>query len=114
MPCTPNCGSCCDPVSLSHETANRLYAFGPAQPQAAWAWEHWSPVAPDGNDGVHLVCINYDPQSRACLDYDNRPPVCREFPFYGRDPNEKLNTLSRVCGYQAELGRTVLPLVQVT
>ena len=78
-------------------------------PQAEWIYDHWEPVkaAKDG-DGVRFRCVNYDVATRTCLAYESRPRVCSEFPFYGKDP--KTMSVSNVCGYQAELGRTVLPL----
>lgn len=114
MPCTPDCGSCCDPVSLSQDQVDRVFAFGPAQPQGEWIKDHWAPVGPNRRgDGVSLMCINYDVETRRCLDYDNRPPVCRDFPWYRKEPGFNVIDLDSVCGYKAELGITVLPLVRV-
>lgn len=64
------------------------------------------------NGQVLLDCVNYDVATRSCLAYDSRPPVCSDFPFYGRlAEGSRINS---VCGYQAELGRTVLPIVAIT
>lgn len=116
MPCTPNCGSCCDPVSLSEDQVQRAFAYGPGAPQAQWIWANWEPIGPNRNgDGVSLRCINYDVEGRRCMAYESRPPVCRDFPWYGKEPSVDgaINRLS-VCGYKAEAGFTVLPIVQVT
>lgn len=110
MPCRPNCGACCDPVYLDQAYVDRAFVFGPLQPQAQWISDHWAPRE-HTKDGVRFDCVNYDAENRACLAYDSRPPVCSGFPMYGRDTPEGI---SNVCGYQAEAGRTVLPLVQIT
>ena len=114
MPCTPSCGACCDPVTLGVATVDRAFAFGPASPQMEWIWNNLMPLKHRGDDGVLLMCVNYDIESRACLAYDTRPPVCRDYPFYGKEADPALDPGGRIaCGYQAEAGRTVLPLVEV-
>jgi Fe-S-cluster containining protein len=114
MGCTHGCGSCCDPVILSEGFVHRAFAFGPAQPQAEWIWANWEPITVEETGSAQLRCINYDVATRACLAYDTRPPVCRDFPFYGKPPALENGPRSNICGYQAEMGRTVLPLVAVT
>lgn len=118
MPCTPNCGACCDPVSLPETQALKI--FGALEhnigPQADQLYDLWSPIGPSASDpdSVLFRCAAYDVASRSCTEYDDRPPVCSGFPWYGKEPNEAKIPARSVCGYQAELGRTVLPLVQVT
>jgi Fe-S-cluster containining protein len=34
-------------------------------------------------------CKNYDPDERKCLDWENRPPVCRGFPWYDGPPRRE-------------------------
>lgn len=115
MPCTEGCGSCCDPVTLSRVFVERAFMeHGPMQQQAEWIWANWEPLKPARNgDGVVLRCINYDVEARRCLAYGHRPPACSMYPFYGDDPTTTERTVGNACGYQAELGRTVLSIVEV-
>lgn len=36
---------------------------------------------------MYLACAYYDGQTQECRAYDQRPPVCRDFPWYGREPD---------------------------
>lgn len=117
MPCREGCGACCDPVFLPGKSAKMIYdaAWGPLTKDQAEDSEfilaHWAPYASWGEDGVALQCSEYDAATRSCLAYDNRPPVCRNYPTYNRERPEFTGTgTNLVCGYQAEDGRTVLVL----
>jgi Fe-S-cluster containining protein len=125
MPCTPDCGSCCDPVTMRAD--EMLAILNPnldveARPQAVILREMWAPLGPLEVGGVAfpdyvaVACIHYDVAGRSCGIYETRPPVCRDYPFYSREPNleDMDGPRDRVCGYQADVGRRVLPLVQIT
>lgn len=115
MPCTEGCGSCCDPVTLTEGFIHMLFErIGPLDQQGQWLTEHWEPLRTNADGVTVLRCINYDVETRRCLAYASRPPVCSMFPFYGEDPASTERMVKNVCGYQAELGRTVLPIVAVT
>lgn len=116
MPCREGCGACCDPVFLSQEQAEKIFSsrvMGPLSERHAedtlFIVNHWQPYAAWGS-GVALICTEYDPASRSCKAYDHRPPVCRDYPL-GYTSESFVDKL--VCGYQAEEGRTVLPLVEI-
>ena len=41
--------------------------------------------------GLQLVGFNcpfFNESTKDCEAYDRRPPICRNYPFYGRDPSE--------------------------
>lgn len=116
MPCREGCGLCCDPVMLSQSVAEALY--DPASERRftdqEWIINHWAPYAAWGEDAVAVQCTEYDVATRSCRAYESRPDVCRRYPFYDGPAvlkDSDLRTL--VCGYQAEAGRTVLPIVEV-
>lgn len=115
MPCRESCGACCDPVFLPQQMAELAFApfIGPRSAQTYWIADHWAPYAAWGN-GVAIQCTEYDAKTRSCMAYDSRPPVCRDYPFYGREPNLDGQIVDLICGYQAEAGRTVLPIVGVS
>lgn len=127
------CGDCCAVVVLNREwpKAKARAEVGVAREQVKWygdpAWRDrladlaWrvslrrlsaaeavrrSPALKGRTRGLGLwECPNFDYSSRRCRDYGNRPPVCRNFPWYGRDPDDpgavSLLGLPR-CGYRID------------
>lgn len=107
------CGSCCDPVTFdvvgrrkwlmdwakssdpridvvwksfwrrspnawkdeNRPNAIRLYL------DACFIIDHWHPLG-DGD----ALCDAFDPKTRTCLAYDERPAICQDFPWYDKDP----------------------------
>lgn len=104
------CGDCCDPVWLAGDTWLRVLedlANGwadrdcPNQANLRFIQEHWNAVEllPDG---TRVRCDRFDPDTRRCLAYDERPPVCTGFPWYGCEPTARA-PLSPRCSYWADL-----------
>lgn len=97
------CGNCCDPVHLAPDQAAKIdvvvelmtdvYSPGCTlnpQDERAWMIEHWHEIRRDDDGGVAYRCDQFDPETRACTAHNDRPPVCRNYPFYDRpgDPRE--------------------------
>lgn len=55
------------------------------------------------------TCDIFDPVTRRCTDYDNRPGVCRDYPWYGSPPDPH-KSLPSMCSYRADAG---LPVADV-
>ncbi len=58
-------------------------------------------------------CDRFDPETRSCTDYENRPPLCRDYPFYGApldDPWNKAKALPETCAFRADIGQPVVPV----
>lgn len=51
-------------------------------------------------------CQWYDPDTRTCGNYDNRPSVCRGFPWYD-DPPDHRKAIPDECEYNLDVGRPV-------
>lgn len=63
-------------------------------------------------------CDAFDPEARACTRYDERPLMCENYPWYGRNPatreptDHPVNDLT--CVFQGDVpGRRVLPIIEV-
>jgi Fe-S-cluster containining protein len=58
----------------------------------------------DGNAAMPFFfrCRHFDAETRTCLDYANRPPVCRDYPWYGMEPREDAS-LPPDCSYRSDL-----------
>lgn len=80
------CGDCCNPVKISPERSAELGVSDDAD--GRFAREHWRPVGQSMLTGHVLVeCDRFDPDTKLCTAHEDRPPICRGFPFYGRPPN---------------------------
>lgn len=51
-------------------------------------------------------CPSFDLETRRCTDYDNRPPVCRGYPWYDRGPS-LATSLPPECSYREDIGQPV-------
>jgi Fe-S-cluster containining protein len=99
--CASGCGACCDPVVLDFGTwtkaleQSRRCSAAEADSPREWASvvfiaRHWHPVAAwrtdSGEPKIDLRCDAFDPGTRLCTAREDRPPVCRDYPWYGDDP----------------------------
>lgn len=103
------CGSCCDPVHLGADQAAlveewRAYvaAGGSTRPGSdpAFILAHWHEIERSSSGGTRYRCDRFDPDARTCTAHEDRPDVCRDFPWYGEKPGEAgARSLDRVCSY---------------
>ncbi len=56
-------------------------------------------------------CRHFDPEARRCTNYENRPSVCRKYPWFDGvpDPNK---TLPLECEYLRDVGLAPVPFVK--
>jgi Fe-S-cluster containining protein len=126
------CGACCHPFAMVYSAFDlerlarsldatelafyreHLTPMRRADGRRMTPWNSgWSEFVIDGH--VQLVathyykCDNYDEDTRRCTDYDNRPDVCRGFPWYDRPPDER-KVLPPTCSYNADIGMPVAPV----
>lgn len=104
------CGDCCAPVVMNRGLDD-LPDDGPSTP---FVQEHWHEIsfaeASEMKSGLidavrarFFRCDVFDSERRTCGDYDNRPPVCVDFPWYGKRPEPvRLQDVER-CSYWADV-----------
>lgn len=87
------------------DDAERDKAIWRTDPAGSWRQDadfiaaHWTP---DGDDGCK--CDVFDPATGLCGAHDARPPVCRNYPWYGDEPDaERAACLPPQCSYLAEV-----------
>lgn len=51
----------------------------------------------------YFRCRHFDPDTRRCTDYDNRPAMCRDYPWYGGAVNFSA-ALPPTCSFRADIG----------
>lgn len=131
------CGDCCDPVILPFHPTERATARL-ADPDADLSDKnredynfmiaHWRPIrAVTETDAegdliayYEVRCDMFDKEKRLCGAHESRPPICRNFPWYGRAEDDVegrapvAESLSPRCSFNADVpGRTFLPIVEV-
>jgi hypothetical protein len=65
--------------------------------------EHWKPVSDET-----CACDMYDRDARLCMAQESKPPVCSDYPWYGREPHDGVN-FPLQCSYLADLPRDQRP-----
>ncbi len=99
------------------EAAIARYATdGRWRKNAEFITAHWTPL-----DDDHCACDMFDRAHRLCMAQDTKPPVCRDFPWYGREPSAGFTRLPGQCSYLADLppdqrpegSRPLIPLMPV-
>lgn len=128
------CGACCDPVVLPY-TQRQVAGMLPDEYLTAderrFVLEDLTPITrrdgmarasylsagvtvmgqPGSPESVVLAwsafytCRHYDPETRRCGNYANRPRMCREYPWYGDGP-DPAKALPGPCAYRADRGET--------
>lgn len=131
--CRPGCGSCCDPVVLRYAQAD-AWQYDMSDAARRWVAEDLTPMpqgearakAPhlfEGSDrpmptdehgGPRLFphvyrCRHFDPDTRLCTAWDDRPPTCSDFPRYGLATTHPAASLPVDCEYRRDQGLPVLP-----
>ena len=128
--CQPGCGACCSPVGLGYsqlELYNKPsrvndddYDFimdhlTQITRKQALELNPWLKSARlyqlDINNeltmtSTYYVCDFFDTETRLCMNHENRPPLCRAYPWAGGAPNPELQ-LPPTCSFRADVGREV-------
>lgn len=89
-----DCGLCCESFSLAGDSPQD-------ERTEKWVWADIFEVGYNDEPKSRYSCIFFDPEKRQCLDYDNRPSVCSEYPSY--KVGEKKDSAESNCPLYAEL-----------
>jgi Fe-S-cluster containining protein len=132
------CGCCCSPVVLSFTQAEARggpAAAAMSPEDRRFVLEDLTPISRRAGDALgaywigeletargqpwrgrngsplrfYFRCRHFDEESRRCLNYDDRPPLCRAFPFHGAPPMPG-QALPPPCSFRADLGQPVEPV----
>lgn len=124
------CGACCENIWLSRQHRGQIEAAiarddfesaGPeAHPNSSFILEHWTEVERTEDGESRYVCDAYDPDRRLCTAHADRPPVCSQFPWYGRQAGDLAGAvINKRCSYwldvpPAERPPGARPLIPIT
>lgn len=98
------CGDCCDPVWYPWGAADVRQRATSATDSADLTFiaRHWRPTG-ETREGLHAyACDFFDPDSRLCTAHDQRPPICRGYPWYDDEPGARLVVLPLACAFRAD------------
>jgi len=86
------CGECCQSIRIpgSPEKIAAAVEAGGASEDYVFIAAHWTPVrrARDAT-GYIYACRRYDAEHQTCGAWDDRPRVCRRFPWDYKDEGEQ-------------------------
>jgi Fe-S-cluster containining protein len=104
------CGDCCDVIPL--QFTKKDVAAGKSQSRE-FIIKHWHRISREeaakriptmGYKGTRFYrCDKWDSATRLCTVQDEKPPVCRDFPWYGDTPEpDRLRHFPR-CSFWADV-----------
>jgi Fe-S-cluster containining protein len=81
--------------------------------------QHWEPISLEDAifvnpslkefkellDGEFFYKCDLLGEDNLCGDYDNRPGICKGYPWYGQDPYDLVIWYSNECGFKEDLER---------
>jgi Fe-S-cluster containining protein len=87
------CGDCCENIYFNKEQIETMRLTGMTMKGYIPSKDNWEDMYFiyqnwDENDDGSWNCSMFDLESRLCTAHDSRPPVCRGFPWYGREPHK--------------------------
>jgi Fe-S-cluster containining protein len=105
------CGDCCDQIWLPAAKITSIRAaIDAGDPESRISADmradcefietHWTVEerSLDGQD-LRYVCDRFDAEARLCTAYEQRPPVCTNFPYYGRTAIPAPDRLPSRCSF---------------
>lgn len=135
--CVEGCGQCCDPVAYPASLNELRKLWRPSlddvgRANVDWILNHFTPISrreglartPELTSGITEViirgvpdtvithfyeCDAFDLETRSCTAYDDRPPMCTGFPWYGLAP-DPTKPLPAECGYHYDVDRQPVPV----
>lgn len=123
--CPPSCGACCYPVVLPYSKLD-IISLGPQidDDTRRWVLEDLTPLSrreglrrapylaqggttmaiiagrPTLAYSVFYECRHFDPDTKKCGIYDDRPDACREYPLYGEAVLDPAKAVPAECVYR--------------
>lgn len=117
------CGDCCESIPFPRRADLHAYiAMHPPSPEyaltrtvqdVAFVEQHWTENVV-GKPGERSLwsCDAFDSETRICTAYDDRPPVCQNYPWYeGRQhAAEHAGRLPPRCSFRADFPEVDQPV----
>ena len=92
------CGLCCTTIPF---TTDEVVTFLEREERYSIEDMTWIKQLIPNEDGQTHICPKFS-EDVGCTDYDARPPVCSDYPFYNKPPNPERLMDRPYCGYWSE------------
>lgn len=121
------CGDCCENIALNvdlgtlvNSTAsgqvNKSQPLGGWYRDAAFIRANFIPTGEVRREGKRvkqvLKCLKFDTETRTCTAHNERPSLCRRYPWYDEDPKKGDTTMGGRCSFLADT-YSMLPIVSI-
>ncbi len=119
------CGDCCEDIVLSVDHGTIISVMNPRHPRstdgkyrrdAAFINKNMRPTGKVIRHGAQvkqvLECAKFDTETRKCTAHNERPEVCRRYPWYGKTPERGDKSMKGRCSFLADAYK-MLPIVEV-
>jgi Fe-S-cluster containining protein len=99
------CGACCETIHLGVDPHAMTAQPGSRNAvDLAFIRAHWRHDGLIVNGEQTWTCDRWDADTRECTAHDERPPVCRDFPWYQETPGpQRAAALPPQCSYLGEV-----------
>ena len=117
------CGDCCNPIKTSWSPEEIAVKLGTKEIDEngsrdfTFIANHWSCISRDEDDRTYdYQCNKFNRVTRMCEAYDERPPICSDFPYYGKEPEDG-RSFEKNCSFWWDVkdrpawARPLLPIV---
>lgn len=113
------CGNCCNPICMSlnpNDVAHMDISHPDNAVNKMYIQKHWrfisfaeaKKIRPEIEFQMKdqwWVCDQFDSAKHICKDHPGRPPICRDFPWYGNAPNAGKIEGYKDCVYWADVNK---------
>jgi hypothetical protein len=97
------CGDCCERIWMPPGFDENAVSDSKADMATrAFVREHWTRELVEESGWQQWSCAFFDTVHRTCKAHDKRPPVCSQYPWYGKDPHPGKIDVGR-CSYLLDL-----------
>lgn len=116
------CGDCCEEIWIAYSKAGleRELASGELSSKNAesmrFVLKHWTRIPRNrlsrnnvAPGGFYYTCDRFDAVERTCTAHEDRPPICQDFPWYGKEPDPVRLTGHRRCSFWHDVPQELWP-----
>lgn len=117
------CGDCCEDIALSVDHGTIVARIAQGKSAGKWSKDaqfiltNMRPTGRVVRQGKRvkqvLECAKFDKETRLCTAHDDRPELCKQYPWYGGEPKQGDTTMKARCSYLAD-AYNMLSIVEVT
>lgn len=111
------CGDCCEAIYIG-TTKTAVTQAQRGSEDEVFIRKHWRRISRreaalrrgvTATHGPYYVCLKFDRTTRLCTAHDERPPACRNYPWYGNEPRIPAIAAYKRCSFWHDIPRSDWP-----